>query len=168
MGEVASNFYTYIIIKLMYAFWTTLVAVHFYNIWSFGHNTSLSIFIKKIKLYDCSNNVQAFGKIRCPISYNIEVIIIVLGYNLECAPNRAENPHKYLLCKPSPNQIFVYLASACSDLPPNGALLLYLSADGMLVQPPKHPSEDGKLNIFIATHPVYKGSFKPDLDLQNQ
>ncbi|CAG9558205.1 unnamed protein product [Danaus chrysippus] len=40
------------------------------------------------------------------------------------------NPHKFLLFKPSPSQALIYLASSCNDLPPNGALLLYVSAHG--------------------------------------
>ncbi|XP_072931349.1 protein SCAI [Epargyreus clarus] len=40
------------------------------------------------------------------------------------------NPHKFLLYKPSPNQVMVYLASSCDELTPNGAVLLYLSAEG--------------------------------------
>ncbi|KAJ0183623.1 hypothetical protein K1T71_000046 [Dendrolimus kikuchii] len=57
------------------------------------------------------------------------------------APRR-ENPHKYLLFKPSPNQILVYLASGCNDLPPNAVLLLYISAEGQMEQPSKN-AEDG-------------------------
>merc|ERR1719288_59177 len=41
-----------------------------------------------------------------------------------------ENPHKYLLYKPSLPQLLVFLASGYKELPPNGALLLYISADG--------------------------------------
>ena len=43
---------------------------------------------------------------------------------------RRDNPHKYLLYKPTLAQLFVFLASGYKELPPNGALLLYLSADG--------------------------------------
>ncbi|KAM3968793.1 protein SCAI [Aphomia sociella] len=64
------------------------------------------------------------------------------GYNLDNAPRR-DNPHKYLLFKPSPTQVLVYLASGCYDLPPGGALLLYISADGQIVQPSKHPEDVG-------------------------
>ncbi|XP_063837575.1 protein SCAI [Ostrinia nubilalis] len=54
---------------------------------------------------------------------------------------KASNPHKYLLFKPSPCQMLVYLSSACNDLPPNGALLLYISADGFVTQNNKHTDE---------------------------
>lgn len=53
---------------------------------------------------------------------------------------RRENPHKYLLFKPSLSQVLVYLASGCKDLATNGALLLYISADGCF-SPIKHPED---------------------------
>ncbi|KAL0803225.1 hypothetical protein ABMA28_017309 [Loxostege sticticalis] len=55
--------------------------------------------------------------------------------------SKMPNPHKYLLFKPSPTQMLVYLASASNDLPPNGALLLYISADGYVSQNGKHAEE---------------------------
>jgi hypothetical protein len=45
------------------------------------------------------------------------------------SPNRV-NPHKYLLYKPTFSQIYAFTASAFKELPINGALLLYISADG--------------------------------------
>src|SRR6185295_19294591 len=41
-----------------------------------------------------------------------------------------ENPHKYLLYKPSFAQFYTYAASAFKDLPPHGVFLMYISADG--------------------------------------
>ncbi len=41
-----------------------------------------------------------------------------------------ENPHKYLLYKPSFSQFFTYIASAFKDLVPHSLMLLYISADG--------------------------------------
>lgn len=76
---------------------------------------------------------------------HIKSVPIALGYNPDHA-GRHENPHKYLLFKPSAAQVLVYLASGCYDLPPNGALLLYISADALMVPPSKHP-EDGKKPI---------------------
>lgn len=81
-------------------------------------------------------------------------IFIVAGYNLETGAPRCENPHKYLLFKPTPTQILVYLASGCNDLPPNGALLLYISADGQNITPSKHP-EDGKSFIPFGDYVQY-------------
>ncbi|KAI1289391.1 Protein SCAI [Halotydeus destructor] len=40
------------------------------------------------------------------------------------------NPHKYLLYKPTFGQLLVFMASGFKELPTNGVLLLYLSADG--------------------------------------
>jgi len=40
------------------------------------------------------------------------------------------NPHKYLLYKPTFCQIYAFTASAFKELPSNGILLLYISADG--------------------------------------
>ncbi|CAF1631832.1 unnamed protein product, partial [Adineta ricciae] len=40
------------------------------------------------------------------------------------------NPHKYLLYKPTFSQIYAFTSSAFKELPTNGALLLYISADG--------------------------------------
>jgi len=55
------------------------------------------------------------------------------------APRR-DNPHKYLLYKPTYSQVQVFLASGFKELPANGALLLYLSADGCF-STIKHPEE---------------------------
>lgn len=51
-----------------------------------------------------------------------------------------DNPHKYLLFKPSINQILLFLANGCRELHPNGALLLYMSADGCF-STTKHPED---------------------------
>lgn len=59
---------------------------------------------------------------------------------------RRENPHKYLLYKPTLSQILVFLASGFKELPTNGALLLYMSSDGCF-STTKHP-EDSKYNFF--------------------
>jgi len=44
--------------------------------------------------------------------------------------SKHKNLHKYLLYRPTFNQLYVFLASGFKELPPNGVLLLYLSADG--------------------------------------
>ena len=53
-----------------------------------------------------------------------------------------ENPHKYLLYKPTLPQLLVFLASGYKELPPNGALLLYISADGSFPTRPR-PEDTG-------------------------
>ncbi|XP_044734117.1 protein SCAI [Chrysoperla carnea] len=57
-------------------------------------------------------------------------------------PNKRDNPHKYLLYKPSLSQVLVFLASGFKELPANGALLLYISADGCF-STTKHPEDMG-------------------------
>ncbi|VEL28017.1 unnamed protein product [Protopolystoma xenopodis] len=47
------------------------------------------------------------------------------------SPVKLNNPHKYLLYKPTFSLFNSYLASGFKDLPVNGALLLYISADGI-------------------------------------
>lgn len=56
--------------------------------------------------------------------------------------NKRENPHKYLLYKPTLPQLQVFLASGYKELPPNGALLLYISADGSFPVRPQ-PEDTG-------------------------
>ena len=51
-----------------------------------------------------------------------------------------DNPHKYLLYKPSLSQLMVFLSSGFKELPPGGALLLYLSSDGCF-STTKHPQD---------------------------
>lgn len=72
-----------------------------------------------------------------------------LGYPENgCGPIKRENPHKYLLYKPTFGQLYVFLASGFKELPPNGVLLLYLSADGSFpkdIQQHQPPVDDGKL-----------------------
>ncbi len=41
-----------------------------------------------------------------------------------------ENPHKYLLYKPSFSQFYAYISAAFKDLQPMSVLMLYVSADG--------------------------------------
>ena len=53
-----------------------------------------------------------------------------------------DNPHKYLLYKPTLPQLLVFLASGYKELPPNGALLLYISADGSFPSRPR-PEDTG-------------------------
>lgn len=44
--------------------------------------------------------------------------------------NNKGSPHKYLLFRPSFSQLLLFMMSGFKELPPNGVLLLYLSADG--------------------------------------
>ena len=56
---------------------------------------------------------------------------------------KRDNPHKYLLYKPTFSQLFTFLASGFKELPPTGAMLLYISADGCLGNANKH-TDDSK------------------------
>lgn len=69
------------------------------------------------------------------------------GY-IENGDNRRslrDNPHKYLLYKPSLSQLMVFLSSGFKELPPSGALLLYISADGCF-STTKHPQDCESIN----------------------
>ncbi|XP_050702874.1 protein SCAI-like isoform X2 [Eriocheir sinensis] len=53
---------------------------------------------------------------------------------------KRDNPHKYLLYKPTFSQLMVFLASGFKELPANGAMLLYISADPAYSNA-KHPQD---------------------------
>lgn len=65
-----------------------------------------------------------------------------------------DNPHKYLLYKPSISQLLVFLSSGFRELPPGGALLLYMSADGCF-STTQHP-EDCKCSGIVANSLIRK------------
>uniref|UniRef100_A0A3B3QP88 Suppressor of cancer cell invasion n=1 Tax=Paramormyrops kingsleyae TaxID=1676925 RepID=A0A3B3QP88_9TELE len=46
-------------------------------------------------------------------------------------PPKRENPHKYLLYKPTFSQVYTFLSASFKELPANSVLLLYLSATGV-------------------------------------
>lgn len=73
------------------------------------------------------------------------------GY-LENGRHYRDNPHKYLLYKPSISQLLVFLASGFRELPLGGALLLYMSADGCF-STTKHP-EDCKFYYFYIKYTI--------------
>lgn len=80
-----------------------------------------------------------------------------------------DNPHKYLLYKPTIHQLLVFLSCGFKELPPNGVLLLYLSADGSFsnFQPPgmgmKYGPQAGSYNnpamFYGANSPIPPGKF---------
>lgn len=61
---------------------------------------------------------------------------------------KRENPHKYLLYKPTFSQLMVFLASGFKELPANGAMLLYISADGAF-STSKHPQDRKCIDIIF-------------------
>ncbi|XP_060768878.1 protein SCAI isoform X2 [Neoarius graeffei] len=46
-------------------------------------------------------------------------------------PTKRENPHKYLLYKPTFSQLYTFLSASFKELPANSVLLVYLSATGV-------------------------------------
>ncbi|KAF7727432.1 hypothetical protein EC973_007501 [Apophysomyces ossiformis] len=58
-------------------------------------------------------------------------------------PNKQANPHKYLLYRPSLSQLLVYISTAYKDTGDNGAMLLYLSADGCSYADPRVQGYNG-------------------------
>ncbi|XP_075885560.1 protein SCAI isoform X3 [Nelusetta ayraudi] len=58
-------------------------------------------------------------------------------------PAKRENPHKYLLYKPTFSQLFTFLSASFKELPANSVLLIYLSATG----------------VFPAGHSEYEGPY---------
>jgi hypothetical protein len=67
-----------------------------------------------------------------------------LSSNASSGSSKRENPHKYLLYKPSVWQFLVFLASGHRELPANGAILLYLSGDGCYSTNP-NPEDPGSV-----------------------
>ncbi|KAG8010985.1 Protein SCAI [Nibea albiflora] len=56
-------------------------------------------------------------------------------------PAKRENPHKYLLYKPTFSQLFTFLSASFKELPANSVLLVYLSATGVF--PTGHSDYEG-------------------------
>ncbi|XP_072045111.1 protein SCAI-like isoform X2 [Amphiura filiformis] len=72
-------------------------------------------------------------------------------------PIKRENPHKYLLYKPTFGQFYAFLSAGFKELPPNAALLLYLSADGSM--PSGKGGDDGPYDVGdIATNSKKDGT----------
>ena len=77
---------------------------------------------------------------------------------------KRENPHKYLLYKPTVSQFLVFLASGHRELPTNGALMIYLSGDGCFSTKPQ--AEDSRL--YLGPKSFYeKIDYFTDFGLQN-
>ncbi|VDP92259.1 unnamed protein product [Echinostoma caproni] len=58
-----------------------------------------------------------------------------------CGPTRPHNPHKYLLYKPTFSQFNTVIAAAFKDVSATGAVLLYISADGIRTPTAKYGDE---------------------------
>uniref|UniRef100_A0A1B6EB07 Protein SCAI n=1 Tax=Clastoptera arizonana TaxID=38151 RepID=A0A1B6EB07_9HEMI len=97
-------------------------------------------------IYDAS---PAPGRVPFEKSYSLSSTKGGVGYPVVTGcqengdrPIKRENPHKYLLYKPTFSQVMVFLSSGFKELPTNGALLLYISADGCFTTS-KHPEDMG-------------------------
>ena len=77
---------------------------------------------------------------------------------------KRENPHKYLLYKPTVSQFLVFLASGHRELPTNGALMIYLSGDGCFSTKPQ--AEDSRLYLLGPTSFMKKIDYFTDFGLQ--
>lgn len=62
---------------------------------------------------------------------------------------KCKNPHKYLLYRPTFSQFNCYMAAGFKDLPSDGVLLLYLSADGL--KPASKLQNDRKPSLVTAS-----------------
>ncbi|XP_051521451.1 protein SCAI-like isoform X1 [Myxocyprinus asiaticus] len=60
-------------------------------------------------------------------SYTLPVTL----YEPNEKPAKRENPHKYLLYKPTFSQLYTFLSASFKELPANSVLLVYLSATGV-------------------------------------
>lgn len=74
-----------------------------------------------------SPNHQLYGSSSQTKSFNL---LARPTFNSQQAQGIKGSPHKYLLFRPTFSQLFLFLASGFKELPQNGVLLLYLSADG--------------------------------------
>lgn len=67
---------------------------------------------------------------------------------------KLSSPHKYLLFRPNFSQLFLFLASGFKELPPNGVMLLYVSADGSFGGQMNIDCEDSAYELGgLATNP---------------
>ncbi|KAJ8038918.1 Protein SCAI [Holothuria leucospilota] len=76
---------------------------------------------------------------------------------------KRSNPHKYLLYKPTFGQFTTYLSTGMKELPEDGALLLYLSAD-----PAKPPSNSKGEDIAYDLGGVATNSKKDSLEAKKK
>lgn len=76
-------------------------------------------------------------------------------FNSQQAQGMKGSPHKYLLFRPTFSQLFLFLASGFKELPQNGVILLYLSADGSFGHMNADADEAGFELGGVATNPTH-------------
>uniref|UniRef100_A0A674EKQ6 Suppressor of cancer cell invasion n=1 Tax=Salmo trutta TaxID=8032 RepID=A0A674EKQ6_SALTR len=77
-------------------------------------------------------------------------------------PAKRENPHKYLLYKPTFSQLYTFLSASFKELPVNSVLLVYLSATGVF--PTGCLDYEGPYDfggVLTNTNPFYPGDLFP-------
>ncbi|MFT7814276.1 protein SCAI-like isoform X1 [Arapaima gigas] len=87
---------------------------------------------------NCNNQVK-FSELTIDMFRMLQVLewepvnLAVQSTKLEPSekPAKRENPHKYLLYKPTFSQLYTFLSASFKELPANSVLLLYLSATGV-------------------------------------
>lgn len=79
-------------------------------------------------------------------------------FNSQQAQGVKGSPHKYSLFRPTFSQLYLFLASGFKELPQNGVLLLYLSADGSFGQMTADVDEAGFEFGGVATNPAGGGN----------
>lgn len=85
--------------------------------------------------------------------------------NAEGEISQRENPHKYLLYKPTLSQLLTYLSSAFKDLPPHSVLMVYVSADAVADTPSTAKTSSAHYHVSPAASYEMGGvrtSFKRD------
>uniref|UniRef100_A0A1I8HEB9 Protein SCAI n=1 Tax=Macrostomum lignano TaxID=282301 RepID=A0A1I8HEB9_9PLAT len=92
------------------------------------------------RLYKQHSNGSEYGRGGSAV---VRQQLQLVGGSSASASSRRENPHKYLLYKPSLAQLNAFLASGFKELPADGVLMLYLSADGDRGAPSKLADDFG-------------------------
>lgn len=82
-------------------------------------------------------------------------------------PSLPPNPHKYILYRPTVQQLLLVLATACDELSFDGVVLLYISASGRSAR--GLSSSVSSQNLGVAPQSLKKGvvSLTPTLSLKN-
>lgn len=108
-----------------------------------------------------SPNHQAYGATSSQPSKSFNLLARPT-FNSQQAQGFKDSPHKYLLFRPTFSQLFLFLASGFKELPQNGVLLLYLSADGSFGNMTVEGDEAGYELGGVATNPTQKTSNGPN------
>lgn len=117
------------------------------------------------QLYGASS--AAVGQSSATKSFNLLSRPTFNAANPNSPNNPKSSPHKYLLFRPTFSQLFLFLASGFKELPQNGVLLLYLSADGSFGPMIADGDEAGYELGGVATNPTATNSTSVGLNSCN-